>query len=159
MRRLLIFPLVLLITTTLAHGKINIDSMCELENKYNPIIVEVCEKYNEDINLVKAIIRIESVYNEKAISQNGSCKGLMQLSKSTAKKHKVTNIFNPYENIKGGVKHLAYLRSIFGDNLVRILASYNMGEGKVYKKKNIPSRGKKYADLVLSIKERYDKRD
>lgn len=158
MKRLLIFALVLLITTTLAHGKVNIDNTCSLEERYNSIIEEVCDLYDEDVNLVKAIIRVESRYNESAISVNGSCKGLMQLSKSTARKFGVKNVFDPYENITGGVKYLKHLRSIFGDDLTRILASYNVGEGKVYKRK-MPSQGKKYADMILMCKYAYDRRD
>jgi soluble lytic murein transglycosylase-like protein len=158
MRNLLIITLVLLITTTVAYGGINIDRTCSLEEIYNPLIDKICEKYGEDPNLVKAIIRVESMYNHKAISKNRSCKGLMQLSGATARKFGVIDVFDPEDNIEGGVRYLRHLRSIFGDDLFKVVASYNVGEGSVYKKK-IPSAGKKYADMIMLCKLQYDKRD
>lgn len=149
---------ILLITTTFAHGlKINVEQTQHLETEYEDIIFDICNKYNEDSNLVKAIIRVESRYNPKAVSVNKQCKGMMQLSQGTARKFDVKNVFCPYDNIEGGVKYLQHLRSIFGNDITRILASYNVGEGKVYKQK-IPTAGFNYAKLVLACKDVYDKR-
>jgi soluble lytic murein transglycosylase-like protein len=125
---------------------------------YDSLIREVCEKYDIEVNLVKAVIRVESAFEKKAVSKNGSSRGLMQLTKGTAKRFGVRNIFCERENIEGGVKYLKFLESLFGKDLRRILASYNIGEGRVYKKP-IPERGKEYANLVLACKEKYDKRD
>jgi soluble lytic murein transglycosylase-like protein len=122
------------------------------------MINEICERFDTDMNLVKAIIRVESCFEARAVSKDGGQKGLMQLSRATARKFGVKNVFDPYENITGGVKYLKHLESIFGNDPVRILASYNVGEGKVYKKK-IPSVGQKYAKLILSFKTKYDKRN
>lgn len=154
-----VFLLLLLIPTVVfgATINININRTRELEDVYHPIIVEVCEDNQVNINLVKAIIRVESVYNTYAISPMGA-RGLMQLTKGTAKKFGVRNVHDPYENILGGVRYIIHLRSIFGEDLLRILASYYVGEGNVYKKK-IPPNGKEYAALVLLCKAKYDKRD
>jgi soluble lytic murein transglycosylase-like protein len=121
------------------------------------MIVEVCDVHQTEVNLIKAIIRVESVYNTYAISPTGA-RGLMQLTKGTAKKFGVRNVHDPYENILGGVRYIIHLRSIFGEDLLRILASYYVGEGNVYKKK-IPPHGKEYAALVLLCKAKYDRRD
>jgi soluble lytic murein transglycosylase-like protein len=154
----LILSLFLLFIPTMVFGKIDINKTKYLENVYHPIIVEICENHQVDVNLVKAIIRVESVYDKSAVSKDGSSRGLMQLTKGTAKKFGVKKIHDPYENILGGVRYITHLRSIFGDDKLRILASYNVGEGRVYKKK-IPSHGKEYAKIVLLCKEKYDDRD
>jgi len=152
---------ILLITTTCAYANsknCNITKMYEDELKMSPIIHGVSEKYNEDVHLVKAIIRVESSFKPNAVSKNGSCKGAMQLSKATAKKFGVSNVFDAQQNIEGGVRYLSHLRSIFGDDLFRIVASYNVGEGRVYKK-SVPAVAKKYVDLVFAFRDRYEQRD
>lgn len=160
MKKFLFVFLLLLLIPTVVFGatiNVNINRTRELEDVYHPIIVEVCEDNQVDINLVKAIIRVESVYNTYAISPKGA-RGLMQLTKGTAKKFGVRNVHDPYENILGGVRYIIHLRSIFGEDMLRILASYYVGEGNVYKKK-IPPNGKEYAAIVLSCKAKYDRRD
>jgi soluble lytic murein transglycosylase-like protein len=149
----------LLLTPTLSFGKvnINIEKCRHLEEKYEVIITDIANSHNVEINLIKAIIRVESLYNSRAVSINGSSHGLMQLTKGTAKRFGVKNIYDPRENILGGVRYIVHLTSIFGKDYVRILASYNVGEGRVYKKK-IPQQGKEYSNLVLLAKEKYDKR-
>lgn len=153
------FLCILLVCATPVDGKININiSKCQhLEEKYETIINKIATSHNVDVNLIKAIIRVESLYNPRAVSSNGSSHGLMQLTRGTAKRFGVKNIYDPYENILGGVRYIVHLRSIFGENYTRILASYNVGEGRVYKKK-IPKQGLEYANLVLLAKEKYDKR-
>ena len=161
MKKFSLVLLLLLLIPTVVFGaalNININRTRELEDVYHPIIVEVCDVYQTEVNLIKAIIRVESVYDKRAISKNGSSRGLMQLTKGTAKKFGVTNVHDPYENILGGVRYITHLRSIFGEDILRILASYNVGEGNVYKKK-IPPNGKEYAALVLLCKAKYDRRD
>jgi len=153
----LILSLFLLFIPTIVFGGIDINRTTQLENIYHIIIVEICESHQVDVNLIKAIIRVESVYDKNAVSKDGSSKGLMQLTKGTAKKFGVKKIFDPYENILGGVRYVTHLRSIFGNDNLRILASYNVGEGRVYKKK-IPAHGKEYAKIVMLCKEKYDNR-
>jgi soluble lytic murein transglycosylase-like protein len=149
---------IFLINTTFASINVNINRTYELEKRYDFLIKEICEKYEIDVNLVKAVIRVESAFEKNAISINGSSKGLMQLTRGTAKRFGVRNIFDPRENIEGGVKYLKFLTSLFGNDLKKVLASYNLGEGRVYNKP-IPEKGKAYANLVLACKEKYDKRD
>ena len=52
--------------------------------EYEEIVDLNSEKYNVDKNLIFAIIKAESNFNEKAHSSKGA-KGLMQLMESTAK--------------------------------------------------------------------------
>ncbi len=103
---------------------------------YSEIIQEVADRYGEDPNLIKAIISVESAFDENAVSVK-NCKGLMQLHPDTAKHYGVDDVFNPAENIDGGVQYLQDLRRNY-DDLELVLAAYNAGETAVKKYDGIP---------------------
>ena len=104
---------------------------------YDSIINECSKKYQVDFALIKAIIRAESGFNPLAISKKGA-KGLMQLMPGTALRMNVSNVFNPRENIEGGVRYFKYLLSLFNDDLRLSLAAYNAGENLVSQIRTIP---------------------
>jgi soluble lytic murein transglycosylase-like protein len=106
-------------------------------NQYDSLISELSQKYQVDFALIKAIIRAESGFNPFAVSRKGA-KGLMQLMPETASRLNVANIFNPRENIDGGVRHVKYLLSLFNDDLRLSLAAYNAGENLVADLRSIP---------------------
>ena len=106
-------------------------------NHYDPVISEFSKKYEVDFALVKAIIRAESGFNPFAISKKGA-KGLMQLMPGTAFRMNVSNLFNPRENIEGGVRYFKYLLSLFNNDLRLSLAAYNAGENLVLELRTIP---------------------
>jgi soluble lytic murein transglycosylase-like protein len=78
----------------------------------------------------------ESGYNPRAISKKGA-KGLMQLMPGTAQALGVENIFNPEENISGGVRYFKQLVNKFGD-VKLALAAYNAGSKKVRHYQGVP---------------------
>jgi hypothetical protein len=95
---------------------------------YLNIIYKVANAYHMNPELVKAIVKVESNYNHRAVSPKGA-QGLMQLMPATAKRFGVHDVFDPEENITGGVKFLRYLFNEFGEhNLDLVLAGYNAGE-------------------------------
>jgi len=104
---------------------------------YDSLISEFSKKYEVDSALIKAIIRAESGFNPHAISRKGA-KGLMQLMPETATRWNVSNVFNPRENIEGGVRYFKYLLSLFNNDLRLSLAAYNAGENLVYGLGSIP---------------------
>jgi hypothetical protein len=106
-------------------------------NQYDPLIFEASRKFEVDFALIKAVIRAESGFNPTAISRKGA-KGLMQLMPETASRMNVSNIFNPKENIEGGVRYLKYLLSLFDNDLRLSLAAYNAGENLVSELRSIP---------------------
>jgi soluble lytic murein transglycosylase-like protein len=115
-----------------------IDSATTRDSKYfDELISEFCNKYQVDFALIKAIIRAESGFNPRAISRKGA-KGLMQLMPETAQRMNVSNIFNPRENINGGVRYFKYLLSLFDNDLRLSLAAYNAGENLVSELGTIP---------------------
>jgi soluble lytic murein transglycosylase-like protein len=119
--------------------------------KYDPLISEVCEKYNMDAALIKAIIRAESNFDPYVTSWKGA-QGLMQLMPETAYELNVNDVFHPRENLEGGVRYMKYLLERFNHNLSLALAAYNAGENAVLKYNlNIPpyNETKEYVSRVL----------
>ena len=124
--------------------------------QYDSLISEFSKKYQVDFALIKAMIRAESGFNPSAVSRKGA-KGLMQLMPETANRLNVSNVFNPRENIEGGVRYFKYLLSLF-DNDVRLsLAAYNAGENLVTDLKSIPPYRETvdYVRKVLSYYQSY----
>ena len=87
--------------------------------------------------MVKAVIRAESNFNPRAIS-NAGARGLMQLMPETANALRVNDPFHPEYNIEGGVRHLRYLLDLFKGNLHLVLTTYNAREEAVLRYKDIP---------------------
>jgi soluble lytic murein transglycosylase len=114
------------------------------------IINRVSRVFDIDSNLIRAIIKVESNFNTRAVSRAGA-KGLMQLMPKTAYKMDVMDPFNPEENIFGGVKYFKYLLDRFDNNLEISLAAYNAGETAVLKYGGIPKyrETRQYVKKVL----------
>jgi soluble lytic murein transglycosylase-like protein len=125
-------------------------------NQYDALISEFSKKYQVDFALIKAVIRAESGFNPAAVSRKGA-KGLMQLMPETASRVNVSNVFNPRENIEGGVRYLKYLLSLFNDDLRLSLAAYNAGENIVAEVRSIPPYRETvdYVKKVLSYYQSY----
>ena len=93
-------------------------------------IREVAVRYDIQPILVAAIVEAESEFNPRAVSRRGA-RGLMQLMPGTASSLRVSDTFDPYENIEGGVRHLRRLMDRYHGNLPLVLAAYNAGEQAV----------------------------
>jgi soluble lytic murein transglycosylase-like protein len=117
-------------------GDLSLQSMKDSKN-YDSLISEFSQKYQVDFALIKAMIQTESGFNPFAISRKGA-KGLMQLMPETASRMNVSNVFNPKENIEGGVRYFKYLLSLFDNDLRLSLAAYNAGENLVSELRSIP---------------------
>jgi len=109
--------------------------------KYKEIIIKAADYHGFDWRLIAAQIYQESHFNPNALSYAGA-KGLMQLTRSTAKSLGVKNILNPEQNVNAGVRHLKGLYNYFekakGINRLFIaLAAYNVGHGHILDAQNI----------------------
>jgi soluble lytic murein transglycosylase len=87
--------------------------------------------------LVHAIIKAESNGQRKAVSSKGA-KGVMQLMPFTSKRLRVSDPFDPIENIEGGIKYIKELLVTFEGNLTNTIAAYNAGPGAVRKYGGVP---------------------
>jgi soluble lytic murein transglycosylase-like protein len=87
-------------------------------------------EYGVPVELVDAVIEVESGWNPYAVSSKGAA-GLMQLMPMTAIRFGVRDRFDIDENIRGGVAYLAWLIRLFGDDLRLALAAYNAGESLI----------------------------
>lgn len=119
------------------------------------LVEQTASKYHVDPLLVHSVISVESNYNQYAMSNKGA-QGLMQLIPSTARRFGVKNVFDPKENIEGGVRYLQYLSTLFPEDLRKTLAAYNAGEGAVVRYNNIPPYPET-EQYVYKVGERYGK--
>ena len=104
---------------------------------YSSTIKLYAEEYGVSVELVNAIITIESCFDRLALSRAGA-KGLMQLMPQTAESLGVADEFDPKENIRGGIKLYAQLQKRYNHNAKLALAAYNAGPGAVDKYQGIP---------------------
>jgi soluble lytic murein transglycosylase-like protein len=120
--------------------------------QFDPMIEAACNKYQVDPDLVKAVIQVESAYNSKALSHAGAI-GLMQLMPATAMRFGVKQIYDPEENIHGGVQYIKFLLDLFDNDLSLTVAAYNAGEGAVQKFGTVPkyTETQNYVKQVLQL--------
>jgi len=104
---------------------------------YLDIIRRHATSYQLEEALVKAVIKVESNYQPRIVSRKGA-QGLMQLIPETAKDLKVSNPFDPYENIRGGSEYLRMMLDLFDNDVELALAAYNSGPGTVKRYGGIP---------------------
>ena len=109
----------------------------DLRALYNPIVKKVAGKYRIDPELVHMVIRVESNYDAFAISSAGAM-GLMQLMPETALQYGVQNVFDPAQNIEGGVRYLKDLVALYAGKTALVLAAYNAGQDAVRRYKGVP---------------------
>ena len=95
-------------------------------------IVESSRRHNIDPLLIYSQMHQESSFKLKALSYKGAS-GLMQLMPATARRLGVTNIYDPKQNIEGGIKYMRMLLDMFNQDVNLALAGYNAGEGAVMK--------------------------
>jgi soluble lytic murein transglycosylase-like protein len=107
------------------------------ENSYEDLIVSASDRHRVDADLIRAVIKAESNFNSEARSNKGAI-GLMQLMPDTARLYNVGRIFDPTENIEGGVRHLKLLLGRYQGDLQLSLAAYNAGIKAVEKYGGIP---------------------
>jgi hypothetical protein len=93
-------------------------------------IVDSSRRHNIDPLLIYVQMGQESGYKKRARSPKGAS-GLMQLMPATARRLGVADIYDPQQNIEGGVKYMRILMDMFHNDLRLVLAGYNAGEGAV----------------------------
>ena len=123
---------------------------------YLPYIEEASSKYDIPVHFIRAVMRVESRFNYKAVSPVGA-QGLMQLMPGTAREMGVNDAFDPRQNIMGGTRLLRWLANRHDGDLIQVLSAYNAGAGAVKRKGGaIPYEGTEaYVRAVLKHYYRY----
>jgi soluble lytic murein transglycosylase-like protein len=101
------------------------------------LIDAAAAKHGVDANLVRALIKVESNFNPRARSNKGAM-GLMQLMPATARALKVSDPYDPAQNVEGGVRHLRGLMDDHNGDVELSLAAYNAGAGAVQRYNGVP---------------------
>jgi soluble lytic murein transglycosylase-like protein len=86
--------------------------------------------YQVPVELVDAVIQVESNWNPYAVSVKGAA-GLMQLMPETAMRFGVRDRFDIEENVRGGVAYLTWLIRLFKGDLRLAVAAYFVGESPI----------------------------
>lgn len=118
-------------------------------------IVTSCMRYGIDPLLIYAQMHQESSFKPRALSNKGAS-GYMQLMPATARRFGVTNIWDPQQNIEGGVRYMRFLLDTFNGDVNLALAGYNAGEGAVMKYGYAIPPYNETQEYVRRISERYN---
>lgn len=133
--------------------------------KHSFLIEKYCNLYDVDKNIVFALIKAESNFDENAVSHAGA-KGLMQLTdetfshcaKALGKDYVKEDIFDPEINISLGVWYLSTLLEKYDKSTINAVAAYNAGSSNVNKwlsDKNLSSDGKTLSSIPFGETKRH----
>src|SRR5438067_1717501 len=118
--------------------------------RYEKLIDRLAADHGVDARLVKAIIKVESAFQERARSRKGAM-GLMQIMPETARQYAVADPYDARSNIEAGIKHLKSLMQRLPLSLA--LAAYNAGEGAVQRYGGVPpyAETRDYVTRILKL--------
>lgn len=119
---------------------------------YDDLIRAGADSLGWDWRLLAAIVYQESRFGTDDESWAGA-KGVMQLMPATAERFGATNVDDPAENIRAGVKYLKYLDNYWlktvpdeEERIKFVLASYNSGLGHILDARDL---AKKYGKDIM----------
>jgi peptidoglycan lytic transglycosylase F len=109
--------------------------------RYRETIQAAAEENGLDWRLIAAQAYQESHLDPEAQSHAGAF-GLMQLTLRTAQSLGVSDVFDPVQNIRAGVRYLKHLYDRFDearspDRMSIALAAYNIGQGHIHDAKQL----------------------
>ena len=105
--------------------------------EFDPDIQDAAALHQVSPALVKAVIKVESAFDQWAVSSKGA-QGLMQLMPFTARRFGVSASFNARQTIFAGTRYLRILLDRFQGDVDLALAGYNAGENAVRRYGGIP---------------------
>ena len=116
-----------------------------------PHVQQTALAHGLDPALIDLVIRMESGYNPRAVSPKGA-RGVMQLLPATARAYGVGDVFNPRENIRGGIRYLRDLLGRFDADVRLALAAYNAGPEAVERYGGVPpyAETRNYVRTILT---------
>lgn len=105
--------------------------------QYDEIIQEASKRYGLSFFLIKAMIKVESNFDSRAVSKKGAL-GLMQIMPQNLQAFNIREPYDPKDNIMGGASYFKSLIERFDGKLPLALAAYNAGPTIVDKYRDIP---------------------
>jgi len=125
---------------------------------YAAIIQHAATRYGVEVTLLRAVIKVESNFNPKAVSATGAI-GLMQVQPATAADYGVEQrdaLFDPQINVDIGTRHLKRLLKKY-KNIHRALTAYNAGEGNEvqFRRTGAFTETRKYTVSVIRYYQQY----
>ncbi len=133
----------------------------EAHSALEGMISVAARKYGHDVDLLRAIVHVESHFNPEALSPKGAI-GLMQVMPATGRRLGVDtprkSLFDPATNLDAGARYLRLLMDMFPDRPDLAVAAYNAGEGAVLRhRRQVPPfpETQAYVRDVMSAYERY----
>jgi TPR repeat protein len=101
------------------------------------LVKKAAPVYKVQPQLALSIMEAESNFDTVALSPRNA-KGLMQLIPETAARFNVRNVYDPEQNIRGGMAYLRWLLAYFEGDVALVAAAYNAGEGAVNRYRGVP---------------------
>lgn len=106
-------------------------------SRFDRYVREAAERFDVPSSLIKAIIRAESDFDARAVSASGA-RGLMQIMPETARDLGIRDVFDPRDNILGGVRYFKALLDQFNGSIPLALAAYNAGPNRIGPLREVP---------------------
>ena len=125
--------------------------------EYDDVISEAARQHGLDFPLLKALIHVESYFDPLAVSRKGAM-GLTQIMPGNLELLKISDPFDPWENIMGGARYLKSMLERFDGQLVLALAAYNAGPTAVERYNAIPpfKETREYVEKVMKVFHQYN---
>jgi hypothetical protein len=116
------------------------------------LVHRLAPEYSIDPRLALAVISAESNFEASARSPKNA-QGLMQLIPETAERFNVRNVWDPAQNIRGGLAYLRWLLAYFKGDVALVAAGYNAGEGAVDRYRGVPpyQETRAYVQRILRL--------
>jgi soluble lytic murein transglycosylase-like protein len=128
--------------------RFNAGNILEIVRPWQMYIRKYSLEFGVDPDLVTAILYIESKGDPNSVSRKGAM-GLMQITPATANHLGIIDVFDPEQNIKGGVKYIAHLIRTYDESSA--LLAYNAGTG-ILDQDRIPVETKQFVERVQFLR-------
>jgi soluble lytic murein transglycosylase-like protein len=125
------------------------------------LIESEAKRQGVDVELALAIgdqeTRLGAHINPDKATDRGA-RGVMQLTRETAKRFGVNDVCETSDNVRGGIAYIKQLTAEFGGNVLLIASAYNAGERRVIEAKGVPpiSETVRYAAAVANVYYHFD---
>jgi len=125
---------------------------------YKPHFQQAAETHQFDWRLLAAMGYQESHWNPRARSFTG-VRGLMMLTRNTARELGIKNRLDPLQSIEGGSRYLAKLRKRLGEEVQEpdrtwmAMAAYNVGYGHLRDARKLTAKRGGNSNLWLDVKD------